>query len=530
MRALIASTTHHLLEIGGAAFLISLALPTGWWAILLSLAGGWLIGSFAEYALHRYALHGPRILSSPHGRHHIDPEEAQLDAVSYLAPFLLQACAGFLAFALTGAAGVAQAFVAGAMLQYSYFRIIHRLLHRSPPVAILSGLQKFHDDHHRHNVINFGVTSQFWDRWLGTALTEDEASCPSPTLDTQLPVAIHDPRPISDAPRNFLERLAVQWLRDIRDLAFIRLGAQASLVLLPGALLIYLLPPWLAALLAPPYWWLLYARFGGPVMLMVHALFHRKAFTGPGRWIDRYLRHLLPMLYGLQPFAYHPQHMIMHHVENNRWADLSTTFGYRRDHWPDFLRYWLRFMGRDNLLLARYLKQRGHHRVLKRFLLGSIAWLLAVGGLTVIAPMATLIVFVIPYVLTRFFLMAGNWAQHAFVNPDESDPRLGHSTILVNASQNQRCFNDGYHAVHHRHPGMHWTEMSASFQREWQHYAGQRVLVFDGIPNNQVIWWCLMRGDFAFLASHLADFGWLPKSQQERILLLKHRVAATPAR
>jgi fatty acid desaturase len=232
----------------------------------------------------------------------------------------------------------------------------------------------------------------------------------------------------------------------------------------------------------------------------------------------------MPLLYGLQPFAYFPQHVLMHHAESNQAADLTSTLRYRRDSRTDFLRYWLRFMTLDNLGLALYLWRHGRHAALARYLAGTAAFFTLAAGLAWWSPAATCIVFVLPYVLTRFFLMAGNWAQHAFIHPATRDPRLQQATLLVNASHNRRCFNDGYHALHHRWPGLHWADMAARYRTDWRYYADHEVLVFDGVPNNQVIWWRLMKGDYDYLARHLAPFDWLPRDHAARVELLKQRV------
>ena len=534
MMATLASRLHHGIGIGGGLILLVLALPHGLVPVATAGLAGWMIASFAEYALHRFVLHGPGRFSHEHARHHARPAEVRFDAMSYFAPFAFQGAAWLLGFAVTREAGLAHALLAGALLQYSYFRLIHDLLHRGRPSGVLAALAAFHRAHHLRPGMNYGVTVRFWDDLFGTAKISTAAAvqpvrtpfAPPPDL----PLAIDDPCPSDDMPRGPLERRCLPWLKDSRDLAFVRLGLRASGTLIPLAVLIFCVPPWLAALLAAPYLWLLYGHFGGPVMLMMHALFHHKTFVGPGLWLDRYLRHGLPMLYGLQPFAYFPHHLLMHHTENNGRDDLSCTATYRRDDWRDFLRYWWRFMLGDNLRLARYLRLRGRKRALRRYVGGSLAWLLLVAGLLWVAPLATLIVFVLPYILTRFFMMAGNWAQHAFVDPEAKDAGLGNAIVLVNARQNRRCFNDGYHALHHRSAGLHWAEMSARFQSDWRYYAEHRVLVFDRIADTQVIWWRLMRRDYAYLADNLADMGWVPQDPALRVELLRRRTQANPPR
>jgi Fatty acid desaturase/Fatty acid hydroxylase superfamily len=523
-----ASALHYAVQVGGAGLLLALAWPFGPGAVMLALLAGWTTGSFAEYALHRFFLHGAPRFARVHARHHADPLGAQLDPFSYFAPFGFHAAAWIIAWGVSGHAALAHAVVAGGLLQYAWFRAVHRLLHTGHGRATFSGLARFHQRHHRHPHINFGVSTRLWD-WLfgsagvqaATAPARDSAAAHGEAADP-FPFPLHDPCPAGDAPRNALERMTLGWLNDPRDLAFVRLTARALALLVPSAVLLCLAPWWLATLLTLPYWWLLFARFGGPVMLMVHAAHHRAGFTARGRWLERLILHGLPLLYGLQPGAYPAQHVLMHHAEGNGAADLSSTLPYRRDDWRDFLRYWWRFMTIDNIGLARYLRARRRRRALNAYLAGSAAFALGAAALFAVTPAGAIAVVIGPYFLIRFFLMAGNWAQHAFDVP--GDRAAG--TILINASHNARCFNDGYHALHHRRPGLHWAEMAAQFRTDWRHYAGARVLIFNGVPNNQVVWWRLMRRDHEWLARHLADTGWLPASIDERVALLKRRLAA----
>jgi len=58
-------------------------------------------------------------------------------------------------------------------------------------------------------------------------------------------------------------------------------------------------------------------------------------------------------------------------------------------------------------------------------------------------------------------MMAGNWAQHAFIDAASPDNNYRNSITCINAYYNRVCFNDGYHIAHHLKPTQHWTEMPA---------------------------------------------------------------------
>ena len=90
--------------------------------------------------------------------------------------------------------------------------------------------------------------------------------------------ALHLTDPM-DVPREhgMLARAVLPYLEDERDLPFVRLAAEMTLVLLPCALALFLAPrvSWWLAL---AYWALLYGCFFDRYILMLHATSHRRLF------------------------------------------------------------------------------------------------------------------------------------------------------------------------------------------------------------------------------------------------------------
>ena len=101
---------------------------------------------------------------------------------------------------------------------------------------------------------------------------------------------------------------------------------------------------------------------------------------------------------------------------------------------------------------------------------------------------------------------------------------MTNSTNLLNTRYNHRSFNAGYHLVHHLVPGLHWADTVPWFEKNMQRMIDEDAIFFDGIRNNQQIWWCLMRGDYGFLADHLLDPAGRRPTREERIAFLKGRV------
>ena len=106
-----------------------------------------------------------------------------------------------------------------------------------------------------------------------------------------------------------------------------------------------------------------------------------------------------------------------------------------------------------------YLWRRKKTRLVRRVVIGELAWYAGVAGLLFYNWQATVVVSVVPFLLVRFLMMAGNWAQHAFIDGRDPSNPYKSSIVCVNSRYNRRCFNDGYHVEHHRRPALHWTDL-----------------------------------------------------------------------
>eukprot|EP00659_Diplonema_papillatum_P015421 gene15421-23579_t len=115
-------------------------------------------------------------------------------------------------------------------------------------------------------------------------------------------------------------------------------------------------------------------------------------------------------------------------------------------------------------------------------------------------------------------MMAGNWGQHAFINPDEPTTNFGHSVNIINSSYNRRCFNDGYHITHHMHPSAHYAELPALFLKELPTLAEHDVIVFSHPHwDFAAIWFHLMTKNYDELARRFVHIGSGPKRTHEEI-------------
>ncbi|MBS1120583.1 MAG: fatty acid hydroxylase family protein [Deltaproteobacteria bacterium] len=158
-----------LIVVGVAAEGISLA-PVA------AFVAGWTTFTFYEYALHRWAYHGPRSpLSMIHGWHHAD------GTVLLGAPlfFTLGITAIDLVLArLVVAPALAATFAGTVLLAYAYQSIVHHVAHAWPgswrvrSTSTLGRMRRHHMIHHHGDGdANFGMSTPLWDHVFGTVAT-----------------------------------------------------------------------------------------------------------------------------------------------------------------------------------------------------------------------------------------------------------------------------------------------------------------------------------------------------------------------
>ena len=212
--------------------------------------------------------------------------------------------------------------------------------------------------------------------------------------------------------------------------------------------------------------------------------------------------------------------MGMHHVENNMLEDASSTLPYQRDSLLGFLKYVGRFLliGFEDTFM--YFFKRKRKRFYMRLTAGEISFYLFCIGMSFVNFKATLFIFIIPFFFARIVMMLGNWTQHAFVNLDN----LEDNTInCINIKYNKTCWNDGYHAVHHVRPALHYTEIPIEYMKNKDKFAEQKILVFDGIHYLHIFVW-LMTKNYNKLADNLVNVNNMFSSKEEAIEEMKKRL------
>ncbi len=318
--------------------------------------------------------------------------------------------------------------------------------------------------------------------------------------------------------------LPTDLINDPRDRPFLWLTAACTVVV----------PPFAAALYVPGLfrWWLAAAYLGliafvflDRFILMLHNTSHRPLFKR--RWMNHYIPWVLGPFFGETPDTYYAHHVGMHHAEGNLREDLSSTMEYQRDSALDFLRYYFRFITRGYLEVVAYFTRKNRPRLRRMFQRGEWAFFAMAAVLMFVNWRATLVVFVFPVFAVRFLMMAGNWGQHAFVDPATPESSYRNSITVLDERYNRRCFNDGYHIGHHLVPVQHWTEMPEDFERNREAYLREGAIVFEGIDYFGV-WARLMVKAYRSLARHYVSLASTRPSEAAIVSLLRERVQRFP--
>jgi fatty acid desaturase len=195
---------------------------------------------------------------------------------------------------------------------------------------------------------------------------------------------------------------------------------------------------------------------------------HNHSPTFANKRMNALFANYISLIYGFPTFAWIPTHNLNHHKYVNTEGDATITW---------------RFTNRHNFLVAvtyffisSYYQQyptkafidkaKEKNPALYRRIMGQYAFW--VGGYLALFVLAIRIhgwqtgsyVFTltvaVPAIVSLWTIMLFNYEQHVHTDPWS---KHDHSRSFVSPVLNFLLFNNGYHAAHHEHPGLHWSKL-----------------------------------------------------------------------
>ncbi len=314
------------------------------------------------------------------------------------------------------------------------------------------------------------------------------------------------------------------YIKEERDLPLMRLIALIQFTVIPPAILLFtpLLSGWVWWAVAIPYFYWSQFRLKGSFGLLLHCMCHRKMFKEQYRWMYYYVIRVVCPFFGHLGESYHSHHVGMHHVEDNMPDDSSSTMRYQRDSLKHFMQYWLHFMALGWHDTFQYLFRRRMKRFYVPLSWSESLFMLGCLALCFVNLKATLLVFIVPFLFARLVMMLGNWTQHAFVDPVDPEDSLASTFVCINTPYNHKCWNDGYHALHHLRQAAHYTEYPIMFQQMLPKFVKHKTFVFSGVHYLHLFVW-LMTQRYDKMAAHLVNIDGCFANNEEAIELMRLR-------
>ncbi len=184
------------------------------------------------------------------------------------------------------------------------------------------------------------------------------------------------------------------------------------------------------------------------------------------RWANRLFQVVLTLTYGHPVSAYVPGHNLSHHKYTQSSKDvMRTTKVQFRWNLINLLLFQPRVV-RDILPAdMRYFKAmyRRNPPWFRQMILESVVFLGSMAALLVLDWQKFILYVLIPHQYAAWGIVTMNFLQH---DGCDENSEHNHSRNFVGKLVNWFTYNNGFHSIHHKHAGLHWSLTPAAHARE----------------------------------------------------------------
>lgn len=175
------------------------------------------------------------------------------------------------------------------------------------------------------------------------------------------------------------------------------------------------------------------------------------------RWMNKIWQAVLTLTYGHPVSSYVPGHNLSHHKHTQSRRDVMRTQK-ARFRW-NFLNLFFFFFALVPSIMkadSSYTKEMRtrHPRWFRQMLIELVTLWVITGVLLFIDWKKTLILWVVPHLYAQWGIVTFNLLQH---DGCDEKSEYNHSRNFVGKFVNWLTFNNGYHTIHHKTPGLHWS-------------------------------------------------------------------------
>ena len=176
----------------------------------------------------------------------------------------------------------------------------------------------------------------------------------------------------------------------------------------------------------------------------------------------------ISLFYGYPTFAWIPTHNLNHHKFVNREGDDTITWRFTNRHnvlvaatYFFVSSYYQSKPINEFIKTARAKNPTLYRQIMTQYTVWGVGYVGMLGLAIALHGLRTgFYVFGLAVALPAFFalwtIMLFNYDQHAHTDPFSEH---SHSRSFTSTAVNFLLFNNGYHAAHHEHAGVHWTKL-----------------------------------------------------------------------